>query len=651
MLKLAALFGDNAVLQQGKTIPVWGWTTPCAMVKGKLGEHEAETRAAASGRFTLRFPAMTARHNLELFVLNTAGGESCVSHNLAVGEVWIASGQSNMEFKVRSLADRGEGLRRLADAGELDRVRMITVARNARWEGMEDVEGAWQQPSAETVDDWSAAALFFALKVSHKLGVPVGIVSSSWGGTMAEAWSSREILAANPAFTGDLESFELKMSSPGFWGTFSPEELADPEFGKPEPLLEQKAYAEFLPPEPPNSGFEQGWANSAFDDSTWDAAAMPAQWINFGIATNGTVYYRRKVEIPAEWAGRPLVLSLGAVDKHDITYFDGVEIGRSGANFDTSFWDQCRVYRIPAGLAKPGTRVIAVRDYSFIYDGGLIGPAAKMLLYPEGMEESAISLAGEWRYRIENDLGSAIAVALPGAGNPKSPAILFENMIAPLIPMALRGVIWYQGESNSANVTLYETLMTNLITDWRYRFRQGNFPFLQVVLAGYRTPQNYDENAIWPLLREAQIRAAANTGNFVASATDAGEAEDIHPKDKKTVGERLAIAALSQCYGNDEEASGPLFKAHTQEGKRLRISFTHAEGLHAENNTPKCFRIAGKDGNFLPATAEIDGNDIILANPDIPNPVHARYAWSDNPENANVYNGADLPMLPFRTDS
>lgn len=643
-LRLAALFGDDAVLQQGRAIPVWGWCAPYRRVRATLGGGSSETRSGEDGKFLLRFPPMSPAAGLTLQVVELESGETVVSRNLAVGEVWIASGQSNMEFKIPELEDNGVEVRRMAESGELDGIRMLTVPRNAMLTPAQDIGGAcWQAASAVTVDEWSAVALFFARKLHETLGVTVGILSASWGGTIAEAWTGRETLAGNPDLAAALQEYELNVSRPDYWESLTPDLLVIP------PKQAEAVRLDQLPPEPPNTGLGLGWANTSFDDSDWERGAMPVQWRGLGIHTNGTVWFRRRVEIPREWAGRELVLSLGGVDKHDITWFDGVEIGRTGEGYETACWNLCRNYRIPGALVKPGIRMLAVRDYSFLYDGGLIGPASKMRLHPVGAEREFISLAGEWRWKLEADLGlAAPETSLPGLGNPNSYAILFDGMIRPLIPAALRGAIWYQGESNAVRHAQYERVMRDLITDWRFRFGQGNFPFLQVILAGFHEAMDYDPDSTWAPLREAQCLAAAATGNLVASAVDAGDANDIHPKDKRTVGERLAAAALAQAYGRKEAGSGPRFRSLTRSGNSLLLEFDYASGLTANGAHPCGFRVAGKDGVFHPADAVILGKQVAVSSPEVPEPVAVCYGWSDNPESANLYNAAGLPALPFR---
>ena len=238
-----------------------------------------------------------------------------------------------------------------------------------------------------------------------------------------------------------------------------------------------------------------------------------------------------------------------------------------------------------------------------------------------------------------------------GPGNPNSYCMLFDNMIRPLIPMAMRGVIWYQGESNESAPEYYERLMRDLIADWRFRWGQGDFPFLQVLLAGFRNPADYDDAAAWPYIREAQSRAAQETGNLAASALDLGEAADIHPRRKAEVGERLALAALEQAYRQPVIGSGPVYREMVREAEAIRVWFDHiGSGLTAHGTGLKGFVIAGADGVFKEAEAQIVENSVRVSSPEVSDPVAVRYAWADNPEEANLYNSAGLPATPFRTD-
>lgn len=646
MLKLSKLFGNHAVLQRNRAIPVWGWTEPFEIVEGSLGGVPAVARAGDDGRFVFRFPPRPAGGPLKLEVRVKSSGETVAYSDILVGEVWIASGQSNMELKIEELPSKCEAVR--AEAGKLPQLRMLTVPQRAQPVPMADVAADWQVAGPECVAGWSAVGYFFARKLHRELNVPVGIVSSNWGGTVAEAWTSRETLVRNPDFAARVEAYERNLNAPGMWESLSAEELSVEHC----PGGELAWFRRILPPEPENRGVTDGWASPEFDDSGWRTGKLPCFWKDLGLDINGVVWFRREIEIPAAWQGSELVLSLCAIDKHDVTYFNGVEVGRTGQGYETKHWAVPRCYRIPAELVKAGRAVIAVRNYSFVYNGGLHGAADKMWIAPAGEERAPVALGGVWKFKPEFEYPRVDALKeAMGPGNPNSYCMLFDNMIRPLIPMAMRGVIWYQGESNESAPEYYERLMRDLIADWRFRWGQGDFPFLQVLLAGFRNPADYDDAAAWPYIREAQSRAAQATGNLAASALDLGEAADIHPRRKAEVGERLALAALEQAYRQPVIGSGPVYREMVREAEAIRVWFDHiGSGLTAHGTGLKGFVIAGADGVFKEAEAQIVENSVRVSSPEVSDPVAVRYAWADNPEEANLYNSAGLPATPFRTD-
>ena len=647
MLKLSKLFGDHAVLQRNRTIAVWGWCDPFTTVKGTLGTASAVARSGGDGRFTLRFPALPAGGPLKLTVEAAGSGETVTSSDLLIGEVWVASGQSNMQFCAEALTSRIEAIRR--ESTPATQLRMFTVPRTAQIAPPQDADGEWQLHLPENVDSWSAVGLFFGRKLCRELNVPVGVVVSSWGGTIAEAWTSREMLLRNPEFSAAVARYDLAVSSPEYWAALSEEDLVLSSDG--EGVIARRLQR-FLPPLS-EQGVTERWFSPEFDDSGWARAELPCSWRELKIDFNGIVWFRRAVEIPAEWAGRDLELSIGGVDKHDVTWFDGVEVGRTGEGVETVCWNRPRIYRIPGERVRAGRCVIAVRDYSFLYDGGMIGPTERMHLAPADGTGHAIPLTGEWRFAVESNLGCmSDRICCMGAGNPNSYGMLFDNMIRPLIPLAIRGVIWYQGESNEKASQLYRRQMEDLIADWRFRWGQGDFPFLQVILAGFRKPAEYQEEAWWPRIREAQTMAALSSGNLTASAIDLGDAADIHPHRKQEVGERLALAALEQAYRRPVVGSGPVFREMVVEGKSIRLCFDHCgAGLTAHGREPAGFYIAGRDREFRPASAVICENTVLVSSPEVPAPVAVRYAWADNPEEANLYNSAGLPASSFRTDT
>ena len=640
MLKLSVLFGEHAVLQSGISIPVWGWTEPKTIVECTLAGECAHVMAQPDGKFLLRLKALPYGGPFELKVRNLNSGEETVVGDIMIGEVWLASGQSNMEMVMTATGD-DESIRN----SNLPLVRMITVPRIARVGGIVDFEGAWEKANPKTTGDFSAAGFHFARRLNAELGVAVGIIHSSWGGTIAESWNSRESLMSNPEMVSLVQSYESRLFCKDIWDGGCEVDICDPEI-----LLMKQLKESFDFEELENLGVERGWASAEFDDSSWREMELPRSWKMDGENYNGVLWFRRTVEIPAESAGREWVVAIGAVDKQDITYVNGVEVGATGKGFETIHWNKAREYRIPAGVIRPGHNVIAVRAYSFIFDGGMVGPAANMKIFPADEPENGIPLTGSWRFETEINLGN-IAISLsnqpigPGAQN--SPYMLFDNKIRPLLPYAMRGVIWYQGESNAERWPQYYGLMDSLIRDWRRAWGQGDFPFYQVQLANYRVPMPYQNNSNWAHIREAQLKAG-ELGGGVAVTIDCGDAEDIHPKDKKTVGERLAALALHRTYHKHEVVPcGPVYTHMVIEGQAIRLYFKHCEGGLLGTGG---FFIADFSAAFVPAEIVIEGNTVLVSSPEITVPCMVRYAWADNPEGADLRNGAGFPASPFRTD-
>ena len=617
-MKLASIFSDHAVLQREINVPVWGWTRPLSPVVVKVGPYTAQSLSGTDGKFMVRLPVMKAGGPYELEVSCPDSDEKAIRRDIWIGEVWLASGQSNMEYK---FADENQA----TDSG----LHMATVPHLAHAGRQSDVAVSWAVASRTTSVTFSAVALHFARQLQEALGVKIGIIDASWGGTIIETWTSRETLVRNDDVSDWVARYEADTHAPAFW-------TGPAQANRPAPF----------PLDPGNQGLEQGWANTDFDDRAWGLMKIPGSWTAQGHNYSGIFWFRKTIDIPAAWAGKDITLALGAADKQDITYFNGQQVGATGCGLDEIHWSEQRVYCIPGHLVKAGKNVIATRVYSFAYAGGLIGPAENMTLSPKDMEDQAIALAGEWKYAIERNFG-LITPPNPalGPGNSNSPYMLFDNMIAPLIPYALRGAIWYQGESNANRPEKYQRLMTDMIRDWRRVWGQGDFPFLSVQLANFITGDN------WPLLREAQLQSLCEPNTGMAVTIDIGNPIDVHPTNKRDVGKRLALWALSETYGKNVEASGPLYAGMMIEDSRIRLRFSHVQGgLVAKGGKLKTFVIAGEDRNFVPADAVIDGDTVVVSSPAVAAPMAARYAWQNDPEGCNLYNGSGLPASPLRTD-
>ena len=646
-MKLSNLFSDGAVLQRGMPVPVWGTTAPDSVVRITCAGVSALGASSSTGEFLVRLPELPAGGPYELVAETVSTGERVVVHDVLVGEVWLASGQSNMEFRIASSPAQYRDFCSLKVNPSA--LRMITVPKSVTTAQQREFSAGWLYATEQNAATFSAVALWFANRLHEKLNVPVGIIHSSWGGTFAEAWTSRSTLMRNPGIRNTLLKYESLLSSCEAW------KKAD--FFHELPSSQLDFFRKYGKADPGNTGVAKGWAEKEFDDSSWKPFQVPGNWMTQGIAGNGAVWARFSVEIPESWSGRPLRLKLGGIDKQDITYFNGHEVGRSGKEFDDTFWNIPRNYAVPAELVKPGRAVIAVRAYSFLYDGAINGLPEMFVLHPDGCESEGIPLVGCWKAAAEIDYGklqfpSQSGALMQGPGNPNTYSILFDAMIRPLIPYAMRGAIWYQGETNAHSIpesAAYERIMSDLIDDWRFYWGEGDFPFYLVQLANFRTPSEYDEESTWAPLRESQRFACERMPNTaMAVAIDCGDALDIHPKDKRTVGERLAAQALYNTYHCcDVIPCGPLPREIRRENGGLRVLFDHADGGLEFRGAKDGFFLADDDGVFRKAeTVEADGASLFLRSAEVAYPARVRYNWADNPV-GTLYNGAGFPASPF----
>lgn len=637
--RLAALFGDHAVLQQGRPVSVWGWDVAGRGLAVSLRDDAGGVKASAtcsadaSGRFRAVFPALAAGGPYELSV---EGSTRVLLRDVWVGEVWLASGQSNMEWRLAASLDA----EREIAAAALPRLRMFKVQPRASREPCDEASGAWAVCSPASAGDFSAVAYFFARAVHEARGVAVGVVDATWGGTCIEAWTSGEALApVLPDLDAQREALASELAR-------LPELRADYE----------RALAawqrENLPVDARNLGFERGFARPGFDTSRWPTMALPAFWQSHGLAFNGVVWFRRSVELPPSFAGQRLVLSLGALDDFDDTYFGGVAVGRTAPG-TVNAHQTLRRYEVPAELVREGRNVIAVRVFDHFGDGGFAGPSSELYIERADGAGERLRLSGDWQYCVEREIPlvpmdvfrtlppAPLALALQNA-----PAALFNGMIAPLVPHALRGIIWYQGESNTARHAHYAALHLALVRDWRTRFGQGLLPFYFVQLANHRATPD------WPKLREAQARLLCEPETGMVVSIDVGDPNDIHPRNKRAIGHRLSLLARARTYGESGVvADGPALAGLDIRGSEVHVRFANALGLRcAKGEAPRGFELAAADGRYVAAAARIQGDTVVLSSAAVPEPVAVRYAWADDPD-ANLENGAGLPAAPFRTDA
>lgn len=494
------------------------------------------------------------------YTVTVSDGEAVTLENVLIGEVWICSGQSNMEMPVGGWG-RVRDYAREIESADWPRIRLFGVKRVSSLAPREDVQvvgGGWQPCSPQTVPDFSAAGYFFARELHKALGVPVGVINTSWGGTVAESWMSPEALATHSDFAERVEQVRSAGADESrLWAGFRDDSA------RWEQVVAQR-----------DPAYRDGkclWKERSFDDSDWDTIALPAYFDAECLPDHdGIVWLRRRIEIPARWRGRDLILRLSYVDDRDVTYFNGVQVGATHA------LEQERVYRVPGRLVEGGEAVIAIRVLDTGGDGGLNydGPSLRLSL----SDDRYIPLSGPWRYRVGSELADLPAPPVQPDFDPHRPTALYHSMLRPLVPLAFRGAVWYQGESNAWRAEQYGTLFPLLVEDWRSCWGR-DFPFLFVQLANFGARHDEPAASQWAELREAQSEALHLDGTAMAVAIDIGEDDNIHPKNKQELGRRLALIARARVYGESVACSGPVYRTYRIEGDKIRIRFDEAEGL------------------------------------------------------------------------
>lgn len=612
-VKLPQLFSNNMVLQRDREIVVWGWANPKEKVSVQFKGQTVKAVASPSGDWKV---ALRASSYGGPFVLKVKGERNLIElENVMVGDVWLCSGQSNMEWPVESTANASQEIGAANHPG----IRLFTVEKSMDNAERKDVEGSWSICSPETIPSFSAVGYFFGREIHTNMGIPIGLVDASWGGTVIETWTGIEMMQTLPQYQDAIN----ECASSDFHNILAENEK------------KRSAFTSALKDDP---GVAQKWQN---DPAPFNQIMkVPGNWDNTALQNmDGSVWFRFEFELSGV-DGKPGRLSLGAIDDQDITWINGVEVGR------TNSYSERRVYDVLAGVLKEGKNTIVVNVVDYTGGGGLYSESDLLFVEVGGAKHS---LAGDWQYAISVDSRQFGAKEI---GPNAYPSLLFNAMIAPLTKFPIKGTIWYQGESNVGNPQLYQTLFPNLIKNWRSRWGYA-FPFYWVNLANYMAPDKTPAESGWAELREAQSMTLALPKTGQALAIDIGDANDIHPRNKQDVGRRLALLALRNDYGKSVVCSGPVFdSAKTMDGKVI-VSFKEVgSGLMTKDKYGyvKGFAIAGEDGQFVWAQAFIEGEQVFVFSPLVKTPRYVRYAWGNNPDDANLYNREGLPTTPFQTD-
>jgi sialate O-acetylesterase len=610
--KLHRLFSDHMVLQREVPVPVWGTATPGEIVRVEIAGQSATAVAGPDGHWKAMLPALKAGGPHRLVV---SGSEEIVLEDVMVGEVWLASGQSNMQWPLH-LSDNAAAEMAAARHHDFRFFRVEQRPAQSPKSGLEN--GNWEPLTPESARNFSAVAYYFGRRLKEELNVPVGIIACYWGGTVAEAWTSREMLLTLPEYRDVL--LAPGQDAPGW--------EADIEANNERQRLKNELIAQS------NNGLRLGVHKLNYIDTDWPVAELPGQKPDW----DGILWLRKVVNLPKDVRGQGLRLDLGRLENYAVVYFNGEKLGEtSSPNY--------AVFDIPGSLVKAGQNLIAVRLLHRWGKPDWTGPAGRMKLTSQSGAVLA-DLNDVWFYK------TGLEPEFPEVKSYQNyPTALYNGMVAPVIPYALRGVIWYQGESNVSRAAAYRSLFATMIQDWRVRWGLGYFPFLYVQLANYLDRNDEPVESDWAELREAQLLTLQQPNTGMAVIIDIGEALDIHPRNKSDVGNRLALAALNRTYGMEMEYSGPLFRSMEIKGAEVELAFDHAEGgLTAKGGELRGFSVAGEDRRFYWAKAIIAGSKVVLRCEKVPKPVAVRYGWSANPD-CNLYNRAGLPASPFRTDT
>lgn len=617
-IRLAKLFCDHMVLQRDAEVPVWGWAAAGQKVQVQFRGQALDTQADADGYWKVVLASTTAGGPFEMII--SGQEQQIVLKDILVGDVWLCSGQSNMEWIV---ADSKNARKEIAN-GKHDKIRHFKVPLTSSIQPEKELAGGeWQTCNPSTVGNFTAVGYYFARALQRHVDVPIGLLNASWGGSRIEPWMSAKALGYPSAksATEAIGQQEAKRQADML------KKLTDlmGELPKKDKGLLANGQAPYAAP--------------SLNTTDWKSMQLPGLWEQQGYkGVDGIVWFRLNIELDAEEAAYPAELGLSTIDDSDISWVNGQEVGRM-----TAAYNKLRTYNVPAAVLKAGQNVLAVRVEDTGGGGGIYGTAENLYLQTK---RRRISLAGEWQFKVSQ------IQPFSNAHDNQVATKLYNKMIHPWLGFPIKGALWYQGESNTGGLdpSRYAKQMKDMITDWRQRMNCGDFPFLYVQLANFMAPDPVPTNSGWAELREAQTKVLDLKNTAQAVIIDIGEAADIHPRNKQDVGLRLSLAARKLAYGEDLVYSGPMYKSLKVEGRTVRIQFDHiGSGLKVKDpyGYLKGFALAGLDNTFVWAKARIEGNEVVVWSDAIERPTAVRYAWGNNPHDANLYNKEGLPACPF----
>lgn len=615
---LPKLISDHMVLQRNTVIPLWGFADEGESILVKLDGNLVAKTLSTQGKWKVNLPSKEASgpHQLEII-----GNNKLQINDIYFGDVWVASGQSNMELPMYRVAE--DYPQDIADA-DYPLIRQFKVPQIYNFKAPQEdfAAGSWSKTSADNISGMSAIALYFAKTLYQHNGVAIGILNNALGGSPVEAWMSEDALQTFPESLAEGKRFRndeliaaitaADQAKDEQWYT----QLNQQDLGLVGPLP---------------------WFSPELDDSHWDDFTLPGvKKVTGGESTSGSWWLRKIINLDAEQVANATVLRLGRIVDADEAYINGVQVGK------TTYQYPPRRYSLPAGVLKVGKNTLALRVISNSGHSEFVSDKPYWL----GNDSQHIDISGTWKAKTA-------AVVPPLAGGTFirwKPMGLYNGLTAPLTQLPIKGVIWFQGESNVGHWQDYHSKFSAMIHDWRAKWGQGDFPFIFAQLANFLLKQEQPMDSDWARLREAQSQTLRIANTAMVVTIDAGEWNDIHPTNKKVVGERLALAARALALGEKVNYQSPQIASVEAQKGELVLSFKHIyDGLILKKTDDHSFAIAGQDGQFQWATAQLVGKKIVLSAPSIQQPVMVRYAWGDNPA-ASLYNSANLPAQPFSTN-
>ena len=621
---LPQIIRDSMILQRNANIKIWGWASNGEKVSVKFNGKRRNTVATSKGEWEVEFPKMKAGGP---YSMDITGTNKIVLNQILIGDVWLCAGQSNMVHQLNIHDVTYADVIETANYPDIRHFKIPTQTDLS--EPQKDFEGgSWRYAVSEEIRPFSAVAYFFAKKLYDKYKVPIGLINASVGGTPIEAWTSEDGFKNFPEILKTIEKnkdFAAVNDQPG--------RNANAENAKSEKTTDKGLMG------------PTQWYDVDFKPQNWRRINIPGYWEDQGIKEmNGVVWYRREIEIPAAMAEKKARVFLGRIVDADKLYINGIEVGH------TTYQYPQRRYEVPRNVLKKGTNIFVVKVTNYSGKGGFV-PDKPYYIFTG---KDTVDLKGYWQYKV----GDVFAPPTAGTSradriNPQNqPTSLYNAMVAPLTNLALKGILWYQGESNASHPDAYADLLPALIQNWRSKFHNDQLPFIYAQLPNFMGVSYSPSESNWAELRESQLKALSFPNTAMTVNIDLGEWNDIHPDNKKDVGERMALAALHLAYGEDLVYSGPIYREHEIKDNKVIISFSHiGNGLVTKDgNAPSQFAIAGEDKKFRWAKTKIDGDQVIVWNDEIPNPKYVRYAWADNPDNPNLYNQEGLPASPFRIE-